>query len=95
MEFKMSWSKMYEQGMENLSDITGVPNNHDLCPNSMFSRSKGVGQVYPKIIINNWAERDSLTVSVLPCHAADPGSKPAQGDDFLINNWNFIYSTAW
>ena len=29
------------------------------------------------------SERDSLTVSALTCHAADPGSNPAQGDDFF------------
>ena len=29
------------------------------------------------------SERDSLTVSTLACHAADPGSNPAQGDDFF------------
>ena len=28
-------------------------------------------------------ERDSLTVSALACHAADPGSNPAQGDNFF------------
>ena len=27
--------------------------------------------------------RDSLTVSVHACHAAEPGSNPAQGDDFF------------
>ena len=32
------------------------------------------------------SEHDSLTVSALACHAADPGSNPAQGDDFSINN---------
>ena len=31
----------------------------------------------------NLAERDSLTVSTLACHAAGPGSNPAQGDDFF------------
>ena len=29
------------------------------------------------------SERDSLTVSALACHVADPGSNPAQGDDFF------------
>ena len=29
------------------------------------------------------SERDSLTVSMLACHAADLGSNPAQGDDFF------------
>ena len=29
------------------------------------------------------SERDSLTVSALACHAADPGSNPAWGDDFF------------
>ena len=29
------------------------------------------------------SERDSLKVSALACHAADPGSNPAQGDDFV------------
>ena len=28
-------------------------------------------------------ERDSLTVSALAYQAADPGSNPAQGDDFF------------
>ena len=28
-------------------------------------------------------KRDSLTISALACHAADPGSNPAQGDDFF------------
>ena len=28
-------------------------------------------------------ERDSLTVSMLACHAADLGSNPARGDDFI------------
>ena len=28
-------------------------------------------------------ERDSLTVRMLACHAADPGSNPARGDDFF------------
>ena len=31
-------------------------------------------------------EHDSLTVSALACHAADPGSNPANGDDFAIKN---------
>ena len=29
------------------------------------------------------SERDSLPVSAFACHAADPGSNPAQGDDFF------------
>ena len=29
------------------------------------------------------SERDSLTVRALACHAADPGSNPAGGDDFF------------
>ena len=36
-----------------------------------------------------FTERDSLTVSMLACHAADPGSNPAQGDDFF--NYFFNY----
>ena len=32
---------------------------------------------------NKVLERDSLTVSTLACHAADPGSNPAQSDDFF------------
>ena len=28
-------------------------------------------------------ERDSLTVTALACHAADPDSNPAGGDDFF------------
>ena len=38
---------------------------------------------------------DSLTVSTLACHAADPGSNPARAMIFSINNWNFIYLAAW
>ena len=33
--------------------------------------------------LNVGVERDSLTVSTLACHAADPGSNPAQGNDFI------------
>ena len=33
--------------------------------------------------ITTLSKRDSLTVSALACHAADPGSNPAQGDDFF------------
>ena len=29
------------------------------------------------------SERDSLMVKALACHAADPGSNPAGGDDFF------------
>ena len=29
------------------------------------------------------SERDSLTVRALACHAADPGSNPAGGNDFF------------
>ena len=29
------------------------------------------------------SERDSLTVSMLACHVADPGSNPAQGNNFF------------
>ena len=29
------------------------------------------------------SERDSIMVSVLACHAANPGSNPARGDDFF------------
>ena len=29
------------------------------------------------------SKRDSLMVSQLACHAADPGSNPARGDDFF------------
>ena len=39
-----------------------------------------IGTVIDREII---LERDSLTVSALACHAADPGSNPAQGDDFV------------
>ena len=38
---------------------------------------KGAGE------ITFLSKRDSLTVSTLACHAADPGSNPAQGDDFF------------
>ena len=34
-------------------------------------------------IVKFWNMRDSLMVSALACHAADPGSDPAQGDDFF------------
>ena len=37
----------------------------------------------PKILLS---ERDSLTLSALACHAADPGSNPAKGIIFSINN---------
>ena len=33
--------------------------------------------------IEQLSYRDSLTVSALACHAADPSSNPAQGDDFF------------
>ena len=33
--------------------------------------------------VNLLSERDSLTVSTLACHAGDPGSNPARGDDFF------------
>ena len=33
------------------------------------------------ITVTRLSERDSLTVRALACHAADPGSNPAQGDD--------------
>ena len=43
-----------------------------------------VTQVSPTVYATEAAsERDSLTVSTLACHAADPGSNPAQGDDFF------------
>ena len=29
------------------------------------------------------SNHDSLRVSALACHAVDPGSNPAQGDDFF------------
>ena len=35
------------------------------------------------VFILRLSERDSITVSTLACHAADPGSNPAQGDDFF------------
>ena len=38
---------------------------------------KGAGE------ITFLSKRDSLTVSTLACHAADPGSNPAQGDNFF------------
>ena len=35
--------------------------------------------IYPSML----SEHDSLTVRGLGCHAADPGSNPAGGDDFF------------
>ena len=41
-------------------------------------------QLDPQIIeLSRISERDSLTVRALACHAADPGSNPAGGDDFF------------
>ena len=35
------------------------------------------------LVFHTISERDSLTISALACHAADPGSNPAQGGDFF------------
>ena len=35
------------------------------------------------LFIHFISEHDSLTVRALACHAADPGSNPAGGDDFF------------
>ena len=46
--------------------------------NNLTARHKIIEKILRPI-----SESDSLTVSALACHAADPGSNPARGDDFF------------